>query len=180
MHRPELSTDPAVRRFALRMIPYGVFVATSYDEESRTLAAQTVHWVTQTSFTPPLLMVALDTRSPLYQVVRASSRIVLHMLGRDDGDEAFAFRQGRVFPEQTPEGHFLNGHPVIGGRGHVPLLLHAIAVIQCHVRGIMEYGDHHPLLAEIIDAEVRLPPQERPDKMILRIDELGETIFYGG
>lgn len=172
--------DPEKREFALRMIPYGVFIATSFDEATGDLAAQTVHWVMQTSFDPPLVMVALDTGSELYRVVRASNRIALHMLGRDDAAEAFAFRLGRVQRKRGPEGDFLNGHPVTGGRAHLPLLLHAVAVIECRIIAAVEFGDHHPVLAEVIDAHTRLPMHDRPDRMVLRMEELGETMFYGG
>jgi len=168
--------DPKDRQFALRMIPYGVFVATSYDEQTQELAAQTVHWVTQSSFNPPLVLISLATTSNLYRVVRSSGRICLHMLGKDDADEAFAFRAGQV----VRNGDRLNGHPIKGGRGHVPLLLHAVASLECRMIAAVEYGDHHPILAEVIDTHVRLPPSERPDDMILRLDELGQTIFYGG
>ncbi len=172
--------DPVARQFALRMIPYGVFVATSFDDTTGDLAAQTVHWVMQTSITPPLVMVALPVGSELNRVVRASNRIVLHMLGRDDAAEAFAFRAGRVVRERGPAGDFLNGHPITTGRGHVPLLLHAVAVVECRLLGAFEVGDHHPALFEVIDVHVRLPPHRRPDEMIMHLRELGETIFYGG
>ena len=131
--------EPEDRKFALRMIPYGVFVLTAINPITGEAAAATVHWVTQTSFTPCLLAVSLQ-----------------------------------------------DGTATIGGWGaswgrHGTLVLHnAVSVLECHMRAIMEAGDHFPVIAEVIDVHVRLPQAGRPDDMILEQRELGETIFYGG
>jgi hypothetical protein len=36
------------------------------------------------------------------------------------------------------------------------------------------------VIGEVTEAFMRLPEQDRPDKMILHLREMGETIFYGG
>ena len=45
--------DPAAKKTALRMIPYGLYVLTAENADGQTAAA-TVNWVTQASFEPPL------------------------------------------------------------------------------------------------------------------------------
>lgn len=47
--------DADVKKTALRMIPYGLYVLTAENGEGRAAAA-TVNWVTQTSFDPPLVV----------------------------------------------------------------------------------------------------------------------------
>jgi flavin reductase (DIM6/NTAB) family NADH-FMN oxidoreductase RutF len=59
-------------------------------------------------------------------------------------------------------------------------LLNAVAVLECRVLAVLEFGDHHTIVAEVGEAHVRLPPLDRPDDMILHMRDLGETIFYGG
>ena len=49
--------DEAAKKQALRMIPYGLFVVTAKNGDDVTSA--TVNWVTQTSFSPPLVAVGL-------------------------------------------------------------------------------------------------------------------------
>ena len=143
--------DPAHRKFALRMIPYGVHIVTAVDAEGQPVAA-TTHWVTQTSFAPPLVTVALPA----------------------DG-LAFAVRPAVL------EGQTLSGWGFKPSRfSGLPLLDDAPAVLELAVRAVLEFGDHHPVIAEVIEAHVRLPEQERPDAMVLHLRELGETIFYGG
>jgi len=55
--------DPESRKTGLRMIPYGLYVLTAADTGGR-VAAATVNWVTQASFAPPLVAVALAFFKP--------------------------------------------------------------------------------------------------------------------
>jgi flavin reductase (DIM6/NTAB) family NADH-FMN oxidoreductase RutF len=166
---------PEERRFALRMIPYGVHVVTALDAQG-TIAATTAHWVTQTSFEPPLLVVALPHDGLVYAAVRHTQRFALHMLGREDAGEAFAFQDGVAVMEDG----LLCGWGVSRARSGLPLLHDAVAVLECGVLAVLEFGDHHTIVAEVAEAHVRLPPLDRPDQMILHMKDLGETIFYGG
>ncbi len=164
------------RRFALRMFPYGVHVVTALDT-ANTPIASTVHWVTQTSFTPPLLMVALPVDGLAYAAIRATGVFALHMLGREDAEEALAFQSRPAIHEgDTLSGWPFEPSPLTG----LPLLGNAVAVLELAVRAVLEVGDHHPLIAEPIEAHVRLPEQERPDEMMLHLRELGRGAFYGG
>ncbi len=164
------------RRFVLRMIPYGVHVVTALDGDGAPVAA-TAHWVTQTSFNPALVMVALPAGSLAYAAIRATNRLALHMLGKDDAGEAFAFQTRAA----VLEGETLSGWGFAPSRhSGLPLLHDAVGVLECGVRAVIEYGDHHPIIAEVTEVHLRLPAQDRPDQMILHIAEMGRTIFYGG
>jgi flavin reductase (DIM6/NTAB) family NADH-FMN oxidoreductase RutF len=167
--------DSRKKTFVLRMIPYGVHVLTATDQSGTPMAA-TVHWVTQSSFAPPLITLALRPDSDIYAAVRHSRRFALHMLGKEDGAEALAFRTRPAIPE----GDTLSGWGFKLSDTGLPLLHDAPGVLECTVRGVMEFGDHHPVLAEVTDAHLRLPPLGRPDRMILHLMELGDTLFYGG
>jgi flavin reductase (DIM6/NTAB) family NADH-FMN oxidoreductase RutF len=48
------------------------------------------------------------------------------------------------------------------------------------VLNIVEAGDHHVIVAEVIDANVSVPPSGRPDAAILEMKDLGDNVFYGG
>jgi flavin reductase (DIM6/NTAB) family NADH-FMN oxidoreductase RutF len=167
--------DERTKKFALRMIPYGVHVLTSVDAGGAPVAA-TLHWVMQTSVAPPLVTVALRPDSAIYAAVRQSCRFALHMLGKDDAAEAFAFQTRPAIVE----GNTLSGWGYKVSDTGLPLLHDAPAVLECTLRGVLEYGDHHPVIGEVTQAFLRLPEQDRPDKMILHLREMGETIFYGG
>ena len=164
------------KRFALRMIPYGVHIVTALDTAGNPYAA-TTHWVTQTSFDPPLVTVAFPAASAAYAAIRATNAFALHMLGRDDAAEALAFAvRPAVLEGDTLSGWGYKPSRVTG----LPLLDDAPAVLELAVRAVLEFGDHHPVIAEVIEAHVRLPEQDRPDQMVLHLRELGERYFYGG
>ncbi len=61
--------DPNVKKTALRMIPYGIYVLTA-EKADGTVAAATVNWVTQTSFNPPLIVVGLKVDSGAYALIK--------------------------------------------------------------------------------------------------------------
>ncbi len=163
------------KRFALRMIPYGAHVITANDAAGAPVAA-TAHWVMQTSFVPALVTVALPPASQVYAAIRATERFAVHMLGRGDAGEAFAFQTRPAILE----GDTLSGWGFARAPGGLPLLHNAVAVLECALRAVVEFGDHHPVMGEVEEAHVRLPPFDRPDEMILHLKDMGKTIFYGG
>jgi len=167
--------NEAEKKFVLRMIPYGVHVVTSLDAEGAPVAA-TVHWVTQTSFDPPLVTMALPAAGLAYSAIRRCRRFALHMLGKDDAAEGFAFQTRPAMLE----GETLSGWGFAYSKTGLPLLTNAVGVLECTVRAVLELGDHHPVIGEVTQVFLRLPQQDRPDKMILHLGEMGPTIFYGG
>jgi flavin reductase (DIM6/NTAB) family NADH-FMN oxidoreductase RutF len=50
--------DPNAKKTALRMIPYGLYVLTAKGKDGA-IGAATVNWVTQASFTPPLVAIGV-------------------------------------------------------------------------------------------------------------------------
>lgn len=171
------------KTFALRTIPYGVYVATAIHPGTLQATAATLHWVTQTSFEPCLVAAAVPAAHPLLALARETGRFALHMLGKDD--KPLALRFSRT-PVQALTGGLnrgtaaLDGVPCFWGRHGTLLLSQGIAVLECAVAAVLEAGDHYPVIAEVIDTHVRLPPHRRPDDMVLHMRELGETIFHGG
>jgi flavin reductase (DIM6/NTAB) family NADH-FMN oxidoreductase RutF len=169
------------RKFALRMIPYGVFVVTAVDPGTGEAAAATVHWVTQTSFSPCLLAVSIKADMRVLALIRATDRFALNMLGKEDAAEAFTFCRPSVLTGTLDDGTAaLGGWGVSWGRHGTMLLHNAVAAVECQTRAVFEAGDHYPVIAEVMDAHVRLPPDGRPDDMMLYQRDLGATIFYGG
>ena len=166
----------ADRRFALRMIPYGVHVVTAIDAAGRPQAA-TVHWVTQTSFAPPLVTVALPADGLVYAAVRRTTRLRCTCWGVTTRPRRWRFAvRPAVLEDGRLSGWGFKASPATG----LPLLDDAPAILELAVRAVLEFGDHHPVIAEVIGVHVRLPEQERPDEMVLHLRELGERAFYGG
>jgi flavin reductase (DIM6/NTAB) family NADH-FMN oxidoreductase RutF len=166
--------DQDAKKTALRMIPYGIYVLTA-DDGRGNVAAATVNWVTQTAFNPPLVVVGVKTDSGAYQVVKNTKTFGLNMLGKDGKGVAFTF-----FKPTTLEGGKLSGQAIHKGTTGVPILDAAPAAVECRVTSIVEQGDHHIVVGEVVDAHVAKPITGRPDAAILEMKELGDNVFYGG
>jgi flavin reductase (DIM6/NTAB) family NADH-FMN oxidoreductase RutF len=166
--------DPNAKKTALRMIPYGLYVLTAEAPDGR-VAAATVNFVTQTSFAPPMVAVGIKADSASYALVKDVKAFALNMLGKDQKGAAFAF-----FKPADKVGDKIGGEPYRKGSSGAPILLSAAASVECKVVDIVEKGDHHIVVAEVVDAEVAKAPEGRPDQAILTMADLGPNVFYGG
>ena len=88
----EAVTD--VRGDALRLLSGGLYVLTACAAD--TIHAAAVSWVSQVSFQPPLVLVALRRNSHLAQAVRKAHRFALNILGSDQVALAEPFLGSRV------------------------------------------------------------------------------------
>ena len=166
--------DADAKKTALRMIPYGIYVLTAETTEGAAAAA-TVNWVTQTSFAPPLIVVGVKADSGAYAVVEKAGRFALNMLGKGQQGMAFGF-----FKPAERNGDKIGGEPVRAGATGVPVLVNAPAAIECRVAEIVKRGDHHIVVAEVVEAAVAKAPDGRPDEAVLHMKDLGANVFYGG
>ncbi|MCS6817115.1 MAG: flavin reductase family protein [Blastocatellia bacterium] len=165
--------DEKAKKTALRMIPYGLYVLTARSSEG--MAAATVNWVTQASFEPPLVVVAVKRESRIYGVIRSSGAFALNFLGKDQGAVAYAFFK----PVESDERQ-IGGYKYEAGVTGSPLLRVAPAFAECRVAEVVERGDHAVVIGEVVEAGVRREPEGRPDEAILWLKDLGPNIFYGG
>ena len=162
------------KKIVLRMIPYGIYVLTA-DDAKGNVAASTVNWVTQTAFSPPLIVAGVKADSGTLQTVKAAQNFTLNMLGKDQKSLAFTFFR----PADVSDGR-LSGQPFHKGVNGAPILTEAPGAIECRVVTIIEQGDHHIVVGEVIEAHLSKPLSGRPDVAILEMKDLGDNVFYGG
>ena len=162
------------KKAVLRMIPYGIYVLTA-DDGKGNVAAATVNWVTQTAFAPPLVVVGVKTDSGAYQVLKTAGTFALNMLGKEHKGLAFTFFK----PASVADGK-ISGQAYRKGTTGAPLLEAAPGAVECKVTSIVEQGDHHIVVGEVVEAHLPKPFTGRPDTAILEMKELGDNVFYGG
>lgn len=166
--------DENSKKTALRMIPYGIYVLTAKSDDG-TVSAATVNWVTQTAFTPPLVVVGVKADSGAYETLKKSGSFALNMLGKGQQGLAFTF-----FKPAEVDGNRISGEPFELGSTGSPILENAQAAVECKVAEIVERGDHHIVIGEVVNAHLTHTPEGRPDAAILEMKELGDNVFYGG
>jgi flavin reductase (DIM6/NTAB) family NADH-FMN oxidoreductase RutF len=166
-----VNTD--AKKVVLRMIPYGIYVLTA-DAEGN-LAASTVNWVTQSGFVPPLVVVGVKADSGTYKTVKAAQAFALNMLGNEQKALAFTFFR----PADVSDGK-ISGQSCRKGATGAPVLIDALGAVECRVTSIVEQGDHHIIVGEVVEAHLNKPVPGRPDAAILEMKDLGDNVFYGG
>jgi flavin reductase (DIM6/NTAB) family NADH-FMN oxidoreductase RutF len=162
------------KKIVLRMIPYGIYVLTA-DDGKGNIAAATVNWVTQSAFAPPLVVVGIKTDSGAYKIVKEIKTFALNMLGKEQKGAAFTFFK----PTQVSDGK-LSGQAYRKGTTGAPILTDAPGAVECRVTAIVEQGDHHIVVGEVVEAHLNKAPAGRPDAAILEMKDLGDNVFYGG
>jgi flavin reductase (DIM6/NTAB) family NADH-FMN oxidoreductase RutF len=166
--------DTHVKNTAMRMLPYGVHVVTSQAEEDRAMGA-VISWVTQASFTPPLVVTALRVGSVVHEVVRASRSFTLNILDKAHADLARTF-----FQTVWEKGGTLAGEPFREGETGAPILDCAAGYIECDLDLCLEKGDHSIFVAQVVDAGLGDDIKGRPDEVGLILGDFGGDMFYGG
>jgi flavin reductase (DIM6/NTAB) family NADH-FMN oxidoreductase RutF len=131
--------------------------------------------VTQTALNPPLVVVGVKTDSGAYGIVKETKAFTLNMLGKEHKGVAFTFFK----PTKLEDGK-LSGQGIHKGANGLPILDAAMAAVECKVTGIVEQGDHHIVVGEVVEAHLPKPITGRPDAAILEMKELGDNVFYGG
>lgn len=138
------------KRQALRMIPYGLYVLTACTDDAAGLNAATVSWLSQASFDPPRIVVALRNESGIWHRVRAAGAFAVNVLGTGQKTLASAF-----FRQIEPEGDTLAGAKYHTGLTGAPILDDVPAYLECSVVHTLDAGDHTFFLADIVEAGVQ-------------------------
>lgn len=131
--------DKKAKKKVLQMIPYGAYVVgTRTDDGTDHLMFGT--WLLQTSFKPTLVAFAFSKDSRTLAHVRRSKGFAVSFLNDGMQDVAEKIVEGsfkEVKTERTP-----SGLPVVAG---------SAAWIECRVQDILEKGDHHLALSEVVE-----------------------------
>lgn len=146
MRSPRMKKDG--ERDALRLIPYGLYVLTTTGEEE--VNAITCNWVTQVSFEPLLVAVALEKESHSHALILENGVFVINFIGKDQNTLA----------RRMAVPHKINPHKLVGirhqsGESGAPILDAAIAFLECEVMDALEVGgDHTIFIGEVVAGDV--------------------------
>lgn len=157
--------DPNAKKKALRLISYGLYVATARHGEL--YGSGTINWLSQSSFDPPLVMAGIQRDSSLHQAVSGSRAFAVHIVGKSQKALATSF-----FKTARVEGDQINGWRFEPGKTGSPILADAPAWFECRVVDEVRRGDHTIFVGEVVAAGVR--SEEEP----LTLRDLG--MAYGG
>ena len=130
---------------ALGNMTYGIYVLTSfYKEEINGMIAS---WVSQVSYDPLLIMVAVHPNRYSHNLIAKSDRFALHVLAADQSNLL-----GR-FKGSDPKAKFSSIQWQQGQTG-CPVLKECLAYFECRVAAEYSPGNHTLFLGEVLEAKV--------------------------
>jgi flavin reductase (DIM6/NTAB) family NADH-FMN oxidoreductase RutF len=129
-----------------RSIPYGVYLLTA--RKGPDLFTVVVSWVSQVSFSPPRLMVALRHNRRVIPAIQESRIFSLSLLSTDQ--KALVARFKGLNPSAGCGGLWEEGDSF-----QAPILKGCLAGWQCRLFSTVEAGDHFLFLGEVESASGR-------------------------
>tara|TARA_Y100001968_G_C19341372_1_gene709677 strand:+ start:421 stop:903 length:483 start_codon:yes stop_codon:yes gene_type:complete len=142
-----MSLDLEAKKVLLRKIPHGLFICGVRNGEE--INGFTASWVTQGSFTPPLVVIAVRAEGSSHEIIKKTNKFSLNFLRADQKDLAAVFFK----PQQGLGGRFESTSYTFGTLG-LPILDDAIGAVECEVKGGLEHGDHTVFVGEVKSAKL--------------------------
>jgi flavin reductase (DIM6/NTAB) family NADH-FMN oxidoreductase RutF len=71
----------------------------------------------------------------------------------------------------------LSGQPYRKAATGAPILTDAPGAVECKVTAVVEQGDHHIIVGEVVEAHLNRPPAGRPDTAVLEMRTSATTCF---
>lgn len=161
---------------ALKKITYGFYIVTARkpSEQMTTqaedyIAAGTVSWVSQGSFEPPLVTVAIQKDSHLHETIGKSRTFAVNIVGKDQLGMLRPFAK-----ESKVEGSKINGYAFTHGEvTGAPILEDVPAFFECKVVEAVTIGDHSIFVGEVLGGDTR-------DADAVPLFEWETNLHYGG
>ncbi len=158
-----------LRRRILWKMPSGLYVLGSRAGERRN--GMTINWVTQMSFDPKLVGVAIEHEAFTHELVTDGGVFSVNLVALEDRAIVRKFTKP-VDVDLTAS--TLNEFPFHDGVTGAPILDQAVAYLDCEVRQSVELGGHTLFLGEIVDCAF----QRDEDTQVLSMHDT--RMNYGG
>lgn len=133
---------------AFSKMTYGIYVLTScYREQINAMIAS---WVSQVSYDPPLIMVAVHTRRYSHRLIDKGRCFGLHVLANTRTDCLAPFKG------TDPIAKF-DALEWRRGQSGCPILRDCLAYFECKVKSQIQPGNHTLFIGEVVDAGEIVP-----------------------
>ncbi len=129
---------------ALEQISYGLYVVGSKHGDE--VNGMTANWLTQVSFEPRMVALAVESQSHTMANIRASQVFSVNVVAEAD----IALIEKFVEPQER-RGNKLGGVDFRTGETGCPILDQAIAWLECEVVQTVTAGDHELVIGRVID-----------------------------
>ena len=144
-----MSLDLEAKKILLRKIPHGLFICGVSEGEE--VNGFTASWVTQGSFEPPLVVMAVRSEGSSHGIIERTGLFSLNVLRTDQKELAAVFFK----PQKALGGRFECVEFNLGELG-LPILVDSVGGVECNVVGSVMHGDHTVFVGEVVSAYLNI------------------------
>ncbi|WP_127846763.1 flavin reductase family protein [Psychroflexus aestuariivivens] len=134
---------------------YGYYIVTALKKsdnlktrENDYIAAGTVNWVSQVSFAPEIISVAVGQKSDLNETIDYSEHFTIHLLSKDHKEYVRKFGT-----KSNIEDGKINGVP-FKKQNDQAIIEDTIGYLTCKVVKSLNMGDHTVYFGEVVNEEI--------------------------
>ena len=135
--------DEAAKETVLRLFTYGLYAVTARDEGGAN--AFTANWLTQVSFEPPMVAVAIENDARSLGMIQRAGRFGINVLA--SGQRELAGNLGRS-SQRNPNKLADVPYRLVED---VPVLDAALGLLVCRVHSTQWAGDHTLVVGEVVE-----------------------------
>lgn len=130
---------------AFAKLTYGIYVLTSRAGEA--INGMIASWVSQVSYDPPLVMVAVHPKRYSNRLIEQGHGFVLNVLSGSQTDYLSRFKGS------DPQAKFSSLKWTTGQTGS-PILSECLAYLECELKTVYRPGNHSLFIGQVVDAAV--------------------------
>ena len=131
---------------ALKKLTTGIYIVTTREESE--INGMVASWVSQVSFSPPLIMVAVKKDRYSHQMIVKGKVFALNILSTEQKKEVPNFKG-----THKPEAKFFNT-PYETKKTGAPIIKDSIAYLDCVLTDQFAPGDHTLFIGEVIEGDI--------------------------
>ncbi len=135
------------KKHTLRLLHHNVAIISS--GHGTEASGATITWFTQSSFDPPLITMAIKADSHLYSVITKTRNLIISLVTKGDMALAAAFFKPGCWDGDNFGGFKAKPH-ALGGA----IIQSSPAWLAAEVKTIVEEGDHHIIISEVVDSGI--------------------------
>jgi len=140
--------DEVAKKEALRLFTYGLYaVTTGEGTQPDEVGVFTANWLSQVSFDPPLVVVSVEHGSFSLPLILRTGRFAVNVFDAEQRELA-----GRLGKPHARMPEKAQGLQLARGETGCPVLLEALASVECRVEGQLPAGDSTLVLGRVVSA----------------------------
>jgi len=139
----------------LKKFTYGYYVMTALKKadklktrEKDYIAAGTINWISQVSFSPTIISVAVGQKSDLNETIDYSGQFTVHLLSENNKEYVSKFGSKSIIENGKINGVAFNK------QNDQVILPDTLGYVTCKVVESLTMGDHRVYFGEVINEEI--------------------------